>query len=764
MPLGHPVEIGVDRLPRRGYLSRTSSLRSTPRGARESALVVALTSIVAGCLAALNLAAPIGGTPATNSPMRGGPGLSTAAPPDSTPSAGQATSSFPATEAAWTNVTTSAPVPPGRSWPSLAYDAADGYDVLFGGTNGGSSSLNDTWIYSNGSWEELHPTTAPSGRYGASFAYDANSSAAYVVLFGGAGATSLDNDTWEFVKGSWQELDPHRAPSPRFGAAMTYDPANGEVILFGGCGEETCFADTWDFSGGEWTNITPSNSPPELNGSGLVYDAAEGYAVLYGSDLVDDALFPETWTFSGGAWTNVTASAGGPSGRFASGSVAAEGGASPGVVLFGGKQLDGASLNDTWVFQKGTWTNVSPEDSPAARGFPGFVWDPSLGVDVLFGGIGTAFFDDTYTWNGTAWARAPAPTLPPARYAPSLAYDAASGTDVLFGGYAGVGSAALGDTWLFADGIWSAYSHPGAPGDRWGASMAYDAADQETVLFGGATGYGPLFNDTWIFRSGTWSEIQPLLSPSPRTLAAMTYDSTTGELVLFGGLGESGGLLSDTWVYKAGAWSNVTSSPSPPPLYAASLSDDAENGQVVLFGGCTTANCTATSSETWIFSGDTWKELTLSRSPSARAYSGMAYDPEAGYSILYGGAAPGGTLSDTWEFSNDSWYELGPSGSPGDLQSFGFTYDNRSGVFLLVGGTDHGEASGSTWEFVGGPAVRPPSPPPAWWATPIFFGLPLWSNSSFSVSALIGILGTLVGIATALLPRSKRGSQGGSSP
>src|SRR5213080_2723791 len=56
------------------------------------------------------------------------------------------------------------------------------------------------------------------------------------------------------VDGSWTNITSSSGPSPRFGASMAYDPADGYVVLFGGLNSSaaglTFLGDTWKFSGG----------------------------------------------------------------------------------------------------------------------------------------------------------------------------------------------------------------------------------------------------------------------------------------------------------------------------------------------------------------------------------------------------------------------------------------------------------------------------------------------------------------------------------
>ena len=66
----------------------------------------------------------------------------------------------------------------------MAYDAATGTVVLFGGTNR-HGLLGDTWTWNGTTWTEQTPATSPPARSQAMMAYDAATGTP--VLFGGSG-------------------------------------------------------------------------------------------------------------------------------------------------------------------------------------------------------------------------------------------------------------------------------------------------------------------------------------------------------------------------------------------------------------------------------------------------------------------------------------------------------------------------------------------------------------------------------------------------
>src|SRR5262249_25521983 len=71
---------------------------------------------------------------------------------------------------AWTQQATSGPSP--RVGAAMAYDAARGVAVMFGGQDSGGTYLGDTWEWNGTTWTQ-RATTGPAGRRGAAMAYDA---------------------------------------------------------------------------------------------------------------------------------------------------------------------------------------------------------------------------------------------------------------------------------------------------------------------------------------------------------------------------------------------------------------------------------------------------------------------------------------------------------------------------------------------------------------------------------------------------------------
>jgi hypothetical protein len=95
---------------------------------------------------------------------------------------------------------------------------------------------------------------------------------------------------------------------------------------------------------------------------------------------------------------------------------------------------------------------------------------------------------------------------------------------------------------------WTRQSPATSPAGRYDASMTYDAATGNTVLFGGFNAR-PL-SDTWAWDGSTWTNQVPATTPHPREYASMAYDAAISNVVLFGGTSNQGGTrLDDTWAW-----------------------------------------------------------------------------------------------------------------------------------------------------------------------------------------------------------------------
>src|ERR1017187_8623610 len=137
-------------------------------------------------------------------------------------------------------------------------------------------------------WYQQSPAANPGGRFDHAIAYDA--AHGQVVLFGGLEGT---NDTWLWNGTTCTQAIPPNTPNnpgPRGNAAMVYDAAHGQVVLFGGLVNGTRLGDTWLWNGTNWTNANPANTPSPGAGPALVYVAAHSQVAVYGGIL--QSVFP----------------------------------------------------------------------------------------------------------------------------------------------------------------------------------------------------------------------------------------------------------------------------------------------------------------------------------------------------------------------------------------------------------------------------------------------------------------------------------------
>jgi len=272
------------------------------------------------------------------------------------------------------------------------------------------------------------------------------------------------------------------------------------------------------------------------------------------------------------------------------------------TLLFGGGpagQPNPNPQNDTWVWRNG-WHQLSPATSPSPRNSPTATYDPTTGTVVLFGGTDANGnnLNDTWTWDGVTWTQQLPPVSPSARSfgVPGMAYDAATETVVLFGGLANI---ALGDTWEWngRTKTWTQLFPATSPSARQ-APLAYDPLSATVVLFGGDNN-SEFFNDTWTWNGVTWTQLFPAGSPSARSSTSLAFDASLGQVVLFGGRDYYPGVgLKDTWGWNGSTWTQLKTYSQPGGRYAAAMDFDPLSGGLVLFGGW--LECCTPDDDTWL--------------------------------------------------------------------------------------------------------------------------------------------------------------------
>jgi PKD repeat protein len=249
---------------------------------------------------------------------------------------------------------------------------------------------------------------------------------------------------------------------------------------------------------------------------------------------------------------------------------------------------------------------------------------------------------------------------------------------------------------------WTPLTVLNAPSPRWASAAAYDPAEAQFLLYGGADPY-PEGAQTWSLANGTWTNISGTSGINPPDLVAMVYDPALGALV---GLGSTGN-LTETWEFSGGMWTNVTSSPSPSPRIRVMMTYDAADSAVLLFGGGNPGGTTSFN-DTWEYTASGWANLTGSLNPPARSRGVLEYDPALGAAVLFGGFLLYGDpdFNDTWEFAAGHWSQLSLPETPSARDGSMFVYDPNVGEVVLFGGFYTNDAHGQgvdadTWNFNG---------------------------------------------------------------
>ena len=148
----------------------------------------------------------------------------------------------------------------------------------------------------------------------------------------------------------------------------------------------------------------------------------------------------------------------------------------------------------------------------------------------------------------------------------------------------------------------------------------------------------------------------------------------------------------------------ATITDKPEARGAHSMAFDPHNGVAVIFGGYAMNGGWHSLGDTWVYSytENSWSELILTPSPSARSNHAMVYCNETDEIILYGGQGPAGGLTETWSFACDTqtWSQVVTSTNPGVHHSLALAYDSQQNAVVLFGGFgEDGMERDDIWKF-----------------------------------------------------------------
>jgi uncharacterized protein YjbI with pentapeptide repeats len=299
-----------------------------------------------------------------------------------------------------------------------------------------------------------------------------------------------------------------------------------------------------------------------------------------------------------------------------------------------------------------------------------------------------------------------------------MAYDPAMNETILFGGS---GNTIVNATWAYNGSTWTELSPATSPSPRANASMAYDPSTNQLILFGGQSGTtGRALGDTWEWNGTTWTQLAPVTSPPIRDDASMAYDAATDQVVLYGGYEPNSAPTngSDTWIWNGTNWTlaEAASLTGRDAGYGASMAFDPSSNQLILFGGFNDGHVTTTTNnQTWSWNGTAWTQLEPTTSPPARGGASMAYDPAISKLVLFGGDGSA-DYTDTWTWGGVTWTQLNPPASPSTGITGSMTYDAHASQLLYFGGQSATTFSNQTWALTPVPVncSAPPGPYVNW--------------------------------------------------
>ena len=552
----------------------------------------------------------------------------------------------------------------------------------------------------------LVPGQIPPPRAYFRMAYDA--ARQRVVMFGGYGTTGPLGDTWEWDGVGWTQMRPLTAPTPRYYHDMAYDPKRHRVVLFSGYAN-AYKNDTWEWDGINWIEKVPAAAPSQRYGARLAYDSVGARILMYGGYDPLVGFRNDTWSWNGTNWTQLAPTT-----------------LPPGSYLHTmatdpvRKQIvmNGAGLaNVTFVWDGTNWLNKGattgmPTDYGLASAF-----HAAIGKVVIPHGTTTTVCNPTcvttttsvtWEWDGTSWTSVTG-TAPSPRSYPGLAYDAARNQTVLFGG---VASSYQNQTWLRTGAIWAQPAAFVQPTARHRAPAAYDPVRKRIVMFGGSTASSgqaliapTTNNETWEWDGRQWFGVAATTPPAARAGGWMDYNSSTRTVMMFGGdsFTTAPVVYNDLWSYNGAAWSQPASSTRVSKDRNATMAYDAGANRIVEFGGRDdTSGTTPNLDTTWTWSSAGWASATPTTRPPRRRNAALAYDPVRGRTVLFGGFGGNGatdaTLSDVWEWSGTSWQSFAATG-PSGRKGLAMTYNPDAKKVVVFGNS--GLASEDLWEWSG---------------------------------------------------------------
>ncbi|MEZ4364782.1 MAG: DUF4215 domain-containing protein [Kofleriaceae bacterium] len=275
--------------------------------------------------------------------------------------------------------------------------------------------------------------------------------------------------------------------------------------------------------------------------------------------------------------------------------------------------------------------------------------------------------------------------------APSMVYDAARGVTLLYLS----DSQSTSETWTF-DGVGWRLEHPATtPPPRSRPGLAYDAAREEVVMFGGYNGYS--LRETWTWDGTTWTQrlIAPASSPPNPGYTLMTYDAAHEQTLLF--TGGSWGEVAQLWAWDGEAWTRLATG-GPPGAYPDGFAYDPVRGRAYLH--CGYSNTTANPVRTWAWDGAAWSNVSAATGPASGSDMRAVFDATIGESVLTRYTTYPTLTQQTWSWNGTRWLNRGVPTSP-PYRPAALAHDYRRGRTVVLPSYTGASTEPPTWEFDG---------------------------------------------------------------
>jgi hypothetical protein len=250
----------------------------------------------------------------------------------------------------------------------------------------------------------------------------------------------------------------------------------------------------------------------------------------------------------------------------------------------------------------------------------------------------------------------------------------------------------LGDTWIYSSGAWKQLKFTAHPPALIQGGIAYDPADQATLLYGGGDSGGTCTSATWTFSGDKWHLLKTASAPPARYVGGMAYSPANKGVLMFGGEACNAvapSPVNDTWLWTLSGWQQFHPTHSPPLVGLDGMASDPATDQVVLLTAMSPVAFSKThAGETWVWNGTTWTRSTSAPTPADRWGSAMAYDPALHEIVLFGGSDLEGTSransNDAWAWTGSSWKRLAKVNPPPDEVFASMTADTTTSRLVLL--------------------------------------------------------------------------------